>query len=187
MHETGPGSARSRRRGFTLMEVIVALGLFALIAVAGFTLLDGLIGTRDRLDGRLERVAELQRAMYLLTLDFEQIADGPLQVVDGAVGFSRRSAGATGGRVPIRYSFSDGVLVREAGAVEPAPQRLISGVTAVEWSFYVVGQGWRPDWPPSVDAVNEHPRAVALTITLDAGDGGLSGPLRRVIELPDQP
>lgn len=177
-----------RRAGFTLMEVMVALGLFALISVAGFSLLDGVIRTRDRLDGRLERVAELQRAMYLMTLDFEQVAGGPIEMKEGGVAFGRRSAGATGGRMPIRYVLADGELQRLVGPGDTAVrQRLVTGVSRLDWSFYVRGEGWRPDWPPSPEALDDHPAAVAVTITLDEADSGLGGTLRRVVDLPDQP
>ena len=79
-----------RRAGFTLIEVMVALGLFGLIALAGFTLLDGVIGARDRLDGRLARTAELQRAMYLVSQDFEALDSGPLELSGTRIDLDRR-------------------------------------------------------------------------------------------------
>lgn len=187
MRRRGPQQRRRDRAGFTLMEVIVALGLFALISVAGFTLLDGVIRTRDRLDGRLERIAELQRAMYLITLDFEQVGAGPITMADGAVAFSRRSERAIGGRLPVSYRLSDGALYRSLGGGDGVQQRLVTGVSRLEWSFHVRGQGWRSDWPPNPEAIDEHPAAVAMTITLEDVDGQVSGPVRRVVQLPEQP
>ena len=46
------------RKGFTLIEVLIALGLFALIGVAGFTLLNSVLRTQDATDTRLGRMAE---------------------------------------------------------------------------------------------------------------------------------
>ncbi len=179
-----------RRAGFTLIEVMVALGLFGLIALAGFTLLDGVIGARDRLDGRLARTAELQRAMYLVSQDFEALDSGPLELSGTNLGFRRSSATGGGGSTSVQYRLIDGGLNRRVG--DQAEQRLISGVTAVEWSFHARGQGWSPQPPGSVLAGTvrgAEPRAdaVALTVVLSDSPDGLEGRLRRVVELPDLP
>jgi general secretion pathway protein J len=179
-----------RRAGFTLIEVIVALGLFGLIALAGFTLLDGVIGTRDRLDGRLARMAELQRAMYLISQDFEALDGGPLELSGNALGFRRRSATWPGGSVSVRYRLVNGGLQRQVGTL--VEQRLIDGVTVVEWSFHSVDQGWAAQPHGSVPAgamqgPATRPDAVALTVVLSDPSGGVEGRLRRVVELPALP
>lgn len=181
---------RAPRAGFTLIEVMVALGLFGLIALAGFTLLDGVIGTRDRLDGRLARVAELQRAMYLITLDFEALDSGPLELSGNALAFRRRSPTSPGGSTAVRYLLVNGGLHRQIGA--SAQQRLIDDVTAVEWSFHFEDLGWASLPKASVLAgtlqtPDVRPDAVALTVDLSGSDGGLDGRLRRVVELPALP
>lgn len=181
---------RAPRAGFTLIEVMVALGLFSLIALAGFTLLDGVIGTRDRLDGRLARVAELQRAMYLITLDFEALDTGPIELSDNALAFRRRSPTSLGGSTPVRYLLVDGGLHRQVGA--SADQRLINGVSVVEWSFHFRDLGWTSQpgasvAPGSLQTSEARPDAVALTVDLSGSDGGLEGHLRRVVELPALP
>lgn len=181
---------RERRAGFTLIEVMVALGLFGLIAVAGFTLLDGIVGVRDRMDGRLDRLAELQRAMYLITLDFEAIADGPIEHSGSSVSFRRRSPTALGGSTPVRYAVVADGLHRQLGAA--GDQRLISGISSAEWSFHLPGAGWGPQ--PSAPVVADflqapetRPDAVAVTLELAGSEGGPRGRLRRVVELPARP
>ena len=72
-----PGG-RDREAGVTLTEVLVALVLFALIGGAGLAVLDQVLRVQARTDGRLERLAEVQRAMHLLTLDFMQATGGSL-------------------------------------------------------------------------------------------------------------
>lgn len=181
---------RAPRAGFTLIEVMVALGLFGLIALAGFTLLDGVIGTRDRLDGRLARVAELQRAMYLITLDFEALDRGPLELSGDTLAFRRRSPTSPGGSTAVRYLLVNGGLHRQIGG--SAQQRLIDDVSSVEWSFHFADVGWaaQPKAPVLVGALQapeSRPDAVALTADLSGSDGGLGGRLRRVVELPALP
>ena len=187
---TPTSQQRAPRAGFTLIEVMVALGLFGLIALAGFTLLDGVIGTRDRLDGRLARLAELQRAMYLITLDFEAVDGGPLELSGNALAFRRISPTSPGGSTPVRYLLVNGGLHRQIGA--SAQQRLIDDVSVVEWNFHFAGRGWasQPN-APVLAGVLQTPEvradAVALTVDLSGSDGGLGGRLRRVVELPALP
>lgn len=171
--------------GATLVELMVALALFALIAVAGFTLVDSILRVRERTDGRLERLAALQRAMHVMTADFEQAAPGPLSFVDEAVVF-RRASGPGRSAVVVRYEEEDDALVRTVGA---APQRLLTGVEGLRWEFYTPPAGWAPTpaRPGEDGRPPPRPSAVALTVTVASIDGGPSGRLRRVVALPDQP
>ena len=181
-----PNTGR-RRPGFTLIELLVALGLFALISVAGFSLLSGVIGTRDRLDGRLQRVAELQRAMYLISLDAEAMTTAPLQADGGSLAFSRSARDVSGGEIAVRYFMTEGALHRQAGSVD---QSVIEGVSSLEWRFLQDG-AWvdhLPAAPPGVvGPPSQRPRAVEMTLALAPGQGALSGRLRRVVDLPREP
>ena len=99
--------------------MLVALVLFALIGTAGFSVLDQVIRVQARTDGRLERLAEMQRAMHLVTLDFMQASGGSLSFADGAVSF-RRGAGV--GEIAVRYGLEDTALVRSvSGSLGAAP------------------------------------------------------------------
>jgi general secretion pathway protein J len=185
-----PPGGLVRRAGFTLIEVMVALGLFGLIALAGFTLLDGVIGTRDRLEGRLTRTAELQRALYLISADFEALDSGPLELSGNTLGFRRRSATGGGGSTAVQYSLINGGLHRQVGNL--SDQRLIDGVTSVEWRFHSRDQGWSGQPPGSVvvgaaQGSEARADAVALTVVLADSSGGLEGRLRRVVALPALP
>jgi hypothetical protein len=68
---------------------------------------------------------------------------------------------------------------------------LISHVAGVEWTFHSAERGWSPT--PGAAATEEAPQvpatrpdAVALTVDLNGSDG-LTGRLRRVVELPSLP
>ena len=180
-----PDAAPARRTataGFTLVEVLVALAIFALIGVAGFSMLDQVLRTQRLTDGRLERLAEMQRAMHMITLDFAQARGASLTARAGdtgaEVGFSRNAVDAAGGSVGLVYALRDGVLMRDvrtgaasagaanagganAGSADPgadqgvpaARQPLLRGVTAVDWQFYDAGAGWTAQWPPESSTV----------------------------------
>lgn len=200
---------RTATAGFTLVEVLVALAIFALIGVAGFSMLDQVLRTQRLTDGRLERLAEMQRAMHMITLDFAQARGASLTARAGdtgaEVGFSRNAVDAAGGSVGLVYALRDGVLMRDvrtgaadpgaanAGSADPGAdqgipatrQPLLRGVTAVDWQFYDAGAGWTAQWPPESSTVLPgkpvpNPQAVAMTLILSP-DGYQ---LRRVVLLP---
>ena len=192
----GHAAARSGTAGFTLVEGLVALALFALIGVAGFAMLDQVLRTQRQTEGRLETLAAMQRAMYMITLDFTQTRAASLTEEPGpqgpAVTLRRSAADPAQGTVMLRYALQDGVLMREvtagpgtASGPPAARQQLIAGVSAVEWRYYAPGQGWVSGWPPPGGASLPgqpvpNPQAVAVTLTLQPGPREL----RRVVLLP---
>ena len=85
--------------GFTLIEMMVALLLFALISLAGVSLVETMARMQRATAGRADRLADIQRAMFLVDADFGQLASGPDRAA-GAVGFTRVSGN---GDLAIRY------------------------------------------------------------------------------------
>ena len=176
-----PGCASEH--GFTLIEVIVALALFALIALAGVTLLGSVLRVQRGTQGRLERLADEQRAMFVLADDFGAMANAPLIATATSVEFARRTPA---GPRALRYALSDGVLQRvlDHGAqVQP----LLGGVGEVRWQYYVRGKGWSERWPPTVEQTQVWPAAIALDLELAGPVGMPPRSLRRVVVLPLRP
>lgn len=77
----------TRRAGFTLVEVLIAVAIFAVLASAGVLVLTRTLDTREVVHERSERLAELQRMRALLRADLGQAAP-------------RRTRGATGRPAP---------------------------------------------------------------------------------------
>jgi general secretion pathway protein J len=168
---------RDREAGVTLVEVLVALVLFALIGGAGLAMLDQVLRVQARTEGRLERLAEVQRALHLLTLDFMQASGGSLGFSEGAVAFQRGDGPA------VRYGLDGVTLTRSvAGSAGEVRQVVLSGVGAASWQFYAPEAGWIDSWPPDPAKPAANPAAVSLTVSLDGP--GLSGDLRRIALLP---
>lgn len=168
--------------GFTLIELMISLGLFALIAAAGLTMVTGIINVQTRTESRLDRLAQLQRAMFAVTSDLDQVAAGPISGRGGEISFTRAAPGAGGPATPVRYSVAGGALIRNVG---PLPQMVLPGVASAQWRFRD-SNGWVDRWPVREDEADRWPRAVEVRMAL-AGPGGASGGLRRVIVLPVQP
>lgn len=165
--------------GFTLIELMISLGLFALIAVAGLALVDGILRVNGRTEARLDRLAALQRTMFVLSGDLDQIASGPIEGRGNRLSFTRSAPGSGGLATPVRYAVAGGMLVR----VAPAPQMLLPGVVTARWRFW--DGGWIDHWPVdgSDEAKARWPRAIAFDVQT-VGPGGTPVTLRRVVTLP---
>ena len=176
----GPAEVgRDAQAGLTLVEVLVALVLFALIGAAGFSVLDQILRTQSRTEGRLERLAQVQRALHLFSLDVMQASGGSLAFAEDAVALQRD------GGLAVRYGLEETALMRRVSGglgQTPVAQVLLTDATDIAWRFYAPDLGWVADWPPVTDRPPGNPAAVELEVTL-AGPG-LAGSLRRVAILP---
>lgn len=170
-----PGEA-----GFTLIEVIVALALFALIALAGVALVNTVLDIQHRTAGRLDRLADLSRAMAVASRDFTEIADAPLAGSATGVGFDRHGGR---GNIGVSYRIAGTVLQRVQNG---QTQTVLDGVGEVRWQYYTAPGGWQDHWPATEKQARAWPAAVAVDITLTQGPG-LQGTVRRVIDLPARP
>jgi general secretion pathway protein J len=174
--------ADAREDGFTLIEIMISLALFALISMAGIALVDAVIRVEERTAGRLERLGQFQRALFLISRDLEQMALGSLEQVEGGVQFQRQGSTIYEPPRPIGYAFRDGSLFRRAGA----DQLLVDRIADVRWSFFFPGRGWQSALPPDDPQRPIEPAGIAVEIRLD-DSAGPSGSLRRVVELPVGP
>jgi len=155
MHHGAQFQAQSR--GFTLVEMLVVFGVFALIGVVTSQIVSRVIDNQRFLAERGARLSEVQRAMQMIQRDLVQITGrgvrdilgDPLPPVligaDGVLEFSRR-----GWRNPldqqrselqrVTYLLDDGDLYRAYWPVldrapdsEPLRQELLPDVESVEF------------------------------------------------------
>jgi len=167
--------------GFTLIELMISMGLFALIAVAGLALVDGIIKVQGRTEKRMDRLADLQRAMFVVSSDIDQISFGAVSGGGEKLNFTRAAPGFGGPAVPLQYSVANGNLVRGSGAMV---QTVVGGVANVRWRFFD-GSAWANRWPMREEDKDKWPRAIEIDLQA-VGPGGAPGALRRVVTLPDQ-
>jgi len=143
------------RNGFTLLEMLIALGVFAVIGLMSSQILSGIVDLSDTVKERSAQLSELQRAMFIISRDIEQMTRRPVRdefgdstaaITIGAplIEFTRR-----GWQNPLRsprselqrvaYTVSDGDLVRQFWPLldrgpdtEPIAQVLLQGVADIE-------------------------------------------------------
>lgn len=179
-----------RQMGFSLIEVVIALGLFSLISMAGIVLVSSILQVRERTDGRLAELGDLQRAMLLVSADFQQARSQSLRV--DALGASLERADGSG-TIGVRYAVIDGKLTRQLSArpASAARQTVLDRVASARWRIFVRGAGWLDQWPQAAGAVDadELPGPTALSIEIDLNESrvGVKGTLRSVVALAGAP
>ncbi len=123
-----------RRAGFTLVEIVIAIFIAAVMFAIGYRAINQALQARDQINKSQQRVTEIQRGLRIVAQDFAQIAAratrdtqgaGELQAAvigtgrdDTLITFSRTGwSNPAGLQRPaeqrVRYRFVDGSLVRE--------------------------------------------------------------------------
>lgn len=67
----------THKQGFTLVEVLVTMAIFALIGIASFTVLDQMSKTKTQSEGARERLQQMQFGWLMLELDIRQAVNKP--------------------------------------------------------------------------------------------------------------
>lgn len=168
------------QRGFTLVELLVALTIFALISAAGVALLRSSIDTQTAVSKRLSEGGGINRLRAILATELASAQPRPVRDESGnalpafvgeggAIAFvhAADSGTAEGTLARSRYALEGGALVRQAvdridGASPGDPAPLVREVTAARWRFRGLDGSWSDAWQP--DDVARLPHAVELTL-----------------------
>lgn len=183
-------------KGFTLIEMMVALLIFALITAAGVAVMSSTLANQSAVRVNVERYAELQRTRAILKADLSQAATRRTRGEDGSptlTAFAGVSPWVVGGpllaftrrgyenpdQAPrasmqyVEYALVEGRLERRArpaldGARLGSAQVLLTDIESVQ-SFYLFDGVWRPTWRG--DPTSDIPTAVRLNMKLrDLGE-----------------
>jgi general secretion pathway protein J len=176
-------------RGFTLVEVLVALAILAAMAMFAWRATASLVEGEARLSGEAQRWQRLDAVFARLDADLRGAVPRPVRVgplarepafagTASAIAFTRAGSapsepGADGTR--LAYRLAGGTLeilywprLDRAAGVEPAAYALASGVARFDVRYADEDGAWTDRWPP-VRRDDLLPAAVALTLTLDDG------------------
>lgn len=168
------GRNRRRQGGFTLLELVVVIGIFTLMAAMAYGGLSAVLKTRASLDVSLARTAALQKAYWVMRDDFQNginrsVLDNDDQIEFALqyIGLDRRVDFTRGGwpnplnlprptlrRLGYFYDQDKKQLMRRtwpaldrAPRTQPDDTLLLDGVEEVQWRFLDQNAQWQDSWP----------------------------------------
>jgi general secretion pathway protein J len=161
-------------RGFTLLEVLVAVAIFAILGTMAMTGYTQIAQQRDRLAASMERARAVQLAIMRITQDFAEleprsvrdalggnsepalIADtrGPAAVRLTRAGWSNPAGIGRSTLQRVEYRVLEGKLIRDHYGVldrtlttEPVSVPLVDQVLSFRLRFMDNGRSWSDQWP----------------------------------------
>jgi general secretion pathway protein J len=160
-------------RGFTLIEILVALMIFAIMGVLAAMSLHSIIRLHQKLNKTDHQLLQLQITMTLLRRDISQIINRKIRDADGAqeaafvasdgITFTRTglvnpfNANRQSNMQRISYVLQGEHLARltwdvldQPPKAKPESQIILSGVQSIEWQFIADNGAKSSTWPPAV-------------------------------------
>lgn len=166
-----PYLAMNKQRGYTLVELIVAVGLFAVVMLLASGAYLFMIGLNRQVQGVASGIDNLSFALEAMTRD---IRTGTVYRCNGTTDCSLGASSFTftnENGVDVTYNLSTvgtTVLQKAVGVGAPVPLTDPSSVTITSLIFYAVGMGKPTDVPPDL----EQPRVtIVISGTVSAGAG----------------
>lgn len=171
-------------RGFTLLEVLIAIGITAIIGLGVWQVLSGIVQSRDRVDELAVQFKALQRTMLFLERDITQAVNRPARDVYGDFDFALTSREndfvllltRQGWRNPLGIRRSNlqrvgweytgdtirrwyWVSVDQGQEDESRDALMLENVIDVRIRFLDDQQAWQENWPDDESLANQSPGA----------------------------
>lgn len=177
----------NRQQGFTLLELVIAMAIFAVLGLACWRLFDGVIRAERSSSSHERDMRTLQRAIAVIERDALQVTAQPMVLRQGVLQLQRGNwrnplDQARSEVLNVTYRLDKGTLWRESqGAGQPVPQqqKLLSNVRELQWRMYDDKQGWRSEWSVSRGQPASRPKALEITFSTQRVES-----IRRVLLLP---
>lgn len=179
-----------RKQGFTLIEILIALFIFAIISMILVGALRSVIEAEAGTERNAERLRSVQMALLLISRDMEQSVARPVLNASGGeeaafigaphdVTFTHAGFVSVPGTVAksslerTRYTWHDNALWRISWqAVDNAPKAqsherlLLSNVESVDFTYMDNNQHFYSSWPGGAQNKQPLPKAVRMVLTL---------------------
>ena len=184
-----------KSKGFTLLEILLALFIFTLLTTIAFSALHNLLNTRERLNHDFAQLSQLQITSLLLRRDLQTIIDRPVLTENGITlpAFEGESTAITFTHTSfvnplslmkrstlqrINYQLKNFKLIKTTWPVldrtpytKPITQEMLNNVLSLQ--FYYLDQKGQffSIWPPNnipadQQADNKFPKAINIELEL---------------------
>lgn len=197
--------------GFSLIEVLVAVFVMAVLSTIGISLVTSTMSTQEQVEAKLEGVQQLELARSIMKSDFIQLSNRhvrneygestPTAFVVGdvlernvLVSFVRNGHVAPGiddsgpTLQHVTYVLRNGELVRRSRhRLDPTPDTpsneriLLSGVSDLQMRYFN-GEEWQDDWEGFSATGTQLIRPMALAFEIQSNDFGF---VRMVFSTPE--
>ncbi|MCU7922362.1 MAG: type II secretion system minor pseudopilin GspJ [Candidatus Thiodiazotropha sp. (ex Dulcina madagascariensis)] len=213
MTHPSPHTAISRPlRGFTLLELLIAITIFAILATFAYAGLKVVLDTEHQTSLYNRRMSKLQLGLNLMQRDIQQAVNRPIRNEHGdeepafmSGGFSGIMLQMTRGGYPnpmklprsnlqrVGYQYEENNLYRltwptldRAQDSKPNRQKLIDEIASVEFFFYDKTMKKQSEWPLDLTgAESDQPPGlpIAVELTMELKDWGRIRRLFRASQL----
>lgn len=201
-------TAKQTSRGFTLLELVVAMAVFAIMAAIAYSGLNNVLIARQLTETHSEQLHQLQLAMSWFARDIEQIVNRGVRSEYGEMlppvvgndfegylleltrGGWRNPANQPRSHLQrVAYAVRDEQLVRAYWRVldraedsKPFENVLLDGVKSVEIRYLGADDEWRTSWPELAATGNVAPAVLprAIEVNVDTKQFGKITRLMRV-------
>jgi len=187
--------------GFTLIEVIIAIAIFAVVATLSYTGLQSVINSKTRTEASLDRLKQLQLSILTISTDMQQLADRNGKDALGSVlrkltthdadtivsftrGGWRNPAHRTRSTLQrVAYYIDEDTLIRRywyhvdrADDEKFVDRELINNIDELSLRFLTEKDEWLEDWPSNEVLAGASPTSSpmpkAIEINLKMSDWG---------------
>ncbi|RUO80296.1 type II secretion system protein GspJ [Idiomarina tyrosinivorans] len=181
-----------KARGFTLVEVLVTMVIFAIIGIASFQVLDQMVSTKEQSEKGTAQLERLQYLMLVLDRDFQQMVAKPVRLSSGELAqnyVSNDSAmveSDSGGVAFVRSGYQNPGAILPRGELQPVIYRVRDKVLQRVSFPYVNDRSREPNVRQLIDGV----KSLRFRFYVRAGDSnenlGVSSGWRNDWNLPEK-
>ncbi len=200
---------KPQSRGFTLIEVLVALLILSIMSALGYSTYRAARISAERSQESMKRTREIEFGLRVMLQDFAQAVPRPVRDPLGSArlpafrgglgaatlldltrsGWSNTAGMQRSTLQRVSYALTGDKLQRSYQTVldpttqnTPVVQDLLSGVSSIKFNFLDTNQAWNTQWPPPTMPLpdSQWTRPVAVEILIEFKDWGH---VRRLVEV----